>query len=62
MTNQTPPVNQSDNGFDLRELLMRAWQGLIKNWGMKLIALLISIFLWAGLIAQDPTLTREKTF
>lgn len=62
MTNKTPPVNQSDNGFDARELLMRAWKGIIKNWGVKLIALLISIFLWAGLIAQDPTLTREKTF
>ncbi len=35
---------------------------LTENWGTKLLALFIAIALWAGLIAQDPTLTREKDF
>lgn len=29
---------------------------------LKLLAVLISVVLWAGLISQDPTLTREKSF
>lgn len=47
----------------------RVWKaisGLLKmvvsNWPTKLLALLLAVGLWAGLIAQDPTLTREKTF
>ncbi len=35
---------------------------LLENWGTKLVSILIAIALWAGLIAQDPTLTREKNF
>ena len=35
---------------------------LLENWGAKLLALLIAVALWAGLITQDPTLTREKLF
>ena len=35
---------------------------LLENWGTKLLALVIAIALWAGLITQDPTLTREKQF
>lgn len=35
---------------------------LLNNWPTKLLALLLAIALWAGLITQDPTLTREKTF
>ena len=34
----------------------------LHNGGFKLIALLISIILWAGLISQDPNVTRDKTF
>lgn len=32
------------------------------NWGWKLLALLLALCLWAGLITQDPTLTRERIF
>lgn len=35
---------------------------ILHNGGFKLLALLISVFLWAGLISQDERLTREKTF
>ena len=35
---------------------------LFENWGTKLLALLIAVALWAGLITQDPSLTREKVF
>lgn len=39
-----------------------ALKGLMHNWWYKLLALLLSVMLWSGLISQDPTLTREKTF
>ncbi|MBQ6383772.1 MAG: hypothetical protein IJJ42_09285 [Clostridia bacterium] len=32
------------------------------NGWLKLLAVLISVVLWAGLISQDATLTRDKTF
>lgn len=35
---------------------------LLENWGTKLLALFVAVALWAGLITQDPTLTREKLF
>lgn len=34
----------------------------LHNGWFKLIAVLISVILWAGLISQDETLTRDKTF
>lgn len=34
----------------------------LPNWPWKLLSLLIAIMLWGGLITQDDTLTREKTF
>ncbi len=34
----------------------------LHNGGFKLLAVLISIIFWAGLISQDETLTRDKTF
>ena len=35
---------------------------LMHNMWMKVLAVLISIILWAGLISQDESLTRDKTF
>ena len=35
---------------------------LFHNGWVKLIALLISLVLWAGLISQDESLTRDKTW
>ena len=54
-------INQK-NESPLR-MLARILKHLIHhNWGFKLTAVLISIVLWAGLISQDETLTRDKTF
>ncbi len=46
----------------LKSILRAMLRGLVHNGGFKLLALVIAIVLWAGLIAQDPTLTREKAF
>ena len=44
------------------KLMVRGIRHLILHNGwFKLLAILISIVLWAGLISQDPNLTREKT-
>ncbi len=40
----------------------RLKKSLSRNWGLKLTSLLIAIAVWGGLISQDATLTREKTF
>ncbi len=45
------------------KLLWRTLKHLIlHNGGFKIIAILISVTLWAGLISQDTRLTRDKTF
>ena len=45
------------------EILIRGLKHLIfHNWGFKVLAVLLSILVWAGLISQDETLTRDKTF
>ena len=62
MNHQTPPQNQNEHENGLRMILKRIGKGMLKNWGTKLTALLIAIVLWATLIAQDPSLTREKVF
>lgn len=45
-----------------KRLGQMALKGLVHNWWYKLLALLLAVFLWSGLISQDPSLTREKTF
>ena len=35
---------------------------VLHNGWLKVIAILISVVLWAGLISQDETITRDKTF
>ena len=45
------------------EILIRGLKHLIfHNWGFKVLAIILSILVWAGLISQDATLTRDKTF
>ncbi|MBR2824231.1 MAG: hypothetical protein IKE24_11165 [Clostridia bacterium] len=45
------------------EILLQSVKHLcLHNWGFKVLAIVISILIWAGLISQDETLTREKTF
>lgn len=58
MMNKNP--SEERNGF--KDLMIKAVKLLLHNWGFKLLALLLSIALWAGLISQDPSLTREKVF
>ena len=65
MSQQTPSTNNNNNKQDhvtVAEILRHIGQVCKKNWGFKLLALVIAIALWAGLITQDPTLTREKIF
>lgn len=40
----------------------RVLKAVLKNWPWKLLAFFLAICLWAGLITQDPTLTRERVF
>lgn len=35
---------------------------VVHNWPWKLLALFLALCLWAGLISQDATLTRERVF
>lgn len=35
---------------------------ILHNWPWKLLSFLIALLLWGGLITQDDSLTREKTF
>ncbi len=56
-------VNKEKKDHARRDaILARLKSILLDNWGAKLLALLIAVALWAGLITQDPTLTREKLF
>lgn len=40
----------------------RSLKAIANNWPWKLLSLLLAVCLWAGLITQDPTLTRERVF
>lgn len=53
---------QAPQGGRLRQVLRILWGVIKNNWGFKLLALVLAIVLWSGLITQDPNLTREKVF
>ena len=57
----TPEINKQ-NRTNENGLLRRAFHALANNWPWKLLALFLAVCLWAGLITQDPTLTRERVF
>lgn len=59
--NRTHPVRTSFLNH-LKKLPGRLWSLVSRNWPWKLLALFLAVCLWAGLIAQDRTLTRERTF
>ena len=48
---------------DILRLLKKGLQHLfLHNGGFKLLAVVLSVLLWAGLISQDPSVTRMKVF
>lgn len=47
---------------EIKRLPRKFWELLSHNLLWKLLALVLAICLWAGLITQDPTLTRERVF
>ena len=55
---------KNDNGRkSVPAMLLSALKHLVfHNGWLKWIAVLISVVLWAGLISQDESLTRDKTF
>lgn len=55
--NETGSVRQA-----LRQAPARILRVCLHNWGWKLLSLFLAVCLWAGLITQDPTLTRERVF
>lgn len=54
-----PPVKNDSRMKLVMETVARV---CMRNWPTKLIALLLAVLLWGGLITQDPALTREKYF
>ncbi len=62
MTQTNPENNRHSFAIRLRAVLSALWHSLKRNWPSKLLSLLLALTLWALLITQDPTLTREKTF
>lgn len=56
-TPQQPP--KSSKWSEVWQII---WRAVKNNLGFKILALIIAIVMWSGLITQDPTLTREKTF
>lgn len=59
---KNPPVLDKELAEVLKATPSRFWNRLIHNWGWKLLSLLLAVCLWAGLITQDPNLTRERRF
>lgn len=61
MSNQ-PSTEKVSFREALKQAPKRFWDTCKHNWGWKLLSLFLAICLWAGLINQDPTLTRKRTF
>lgn len=49
-------------GVFLAEMPRKLPSFILKNWSWKLMSVLMAVCLWAFLIMQDPTLTRERVF
>ena len=59
-------MSENKKRFDIQKYLNMMRNGLrhlfLHNGWLKAIAVLISLILWAGLISQDESITRDKTF
>ena len=53
--NRTPPEREETENLG-KQILKKITQ----YWPYKVVALLLATFIWSALIAQDPTITREK--
>lgn len=64
MNGQPPvqPPKKEHHPSQLGTLLLQLLRALLHNWPYKLLSIFLSVLLWAGLITQDPDLTREKSF
>lgn len=60
--NKTLPSARSRVADVLRKAPSGLGQLVVHNWPWKLLALFLALCLWAGLISQDATLTRERVF
>lgn len=60
MSNPNPQPPRQDSPWKMiGQMILHT---LKNNWGFKLLAIVLALGLWAGLITQDPDLTREKKF
>lgn len=58
-----PSSGKRQKDHTRRDAVLRKLHSIfLENWGTKLLAVFIAVALWAGLITQDPTLSREKQF
>ncbi len=59
-------MNKSSFSARVKTIAIQVWKAirhiLFHNGWVKLLAVLISLVLWAGLISQDDSLTRDKTW
>ena len=59
-------MNNASLSARIKAVASQLWKAvrhiLFHNGWVKLLAVLISLLLWAGLISQDDTLTRDKTW
>lgn len=59
---QTPNQNPAPRVPWVRNAIIWLLRITLRDWPLKLLALVIALALWTGLITQDPTLTRERVF
>lgn len=62
MSQAASPKAPKKHDSRIMPVLDALWHMILQNWPIKLLALLLAIVLWGGLITQDPALTREKHF
>lgn len=56
------PPDRGSFRVALKSVPARFWRVLSHNLPWKLLAVFLAVCFWAGLITQDPTLTRERVF
>ena len=55
-------MQQNNESSQQRAIVLWLKKYILHNWPWKAVSLLIAILLWGGLITQDDSLTREKSF